>query len=335
MSESAASDTGPLDFNAAVSLLEANEEQEQTPESPDEGAGDQEIDAETSSADDDAGEPEKPESEDVEEEQEQAETQLEAPLYWSKEAKAKFAELPPELQAVVLSQEGPREEVTAKVKAEAKAQIEAAQKEVESIQKLAVSLNAFLPQAVQTFQSRWGEAEPDWDRVAEEQGTDVAFRLKTQHDKEKAYLAQLNESNRQAQEEAHKAFVQSEWKVLAELSPDLAPDVADAQKGYEKRESVTKYLVGQGIPVEAVRQISAREMVLAHKAMLWDQAQAQLKAKPATPKPTSPPPKAAVRPAAAPVQTKTQQLATTASNRFAQTRSVEDAIAFLEAKGGR
>lgn len=330
------SDAGALDVDSAVALLTTPDEQDQPQQqsAQDAPAADQEIEAATSAADETAQEPEQPEGGEAEQEQEQAETRLEAPLYWKPEAKAKFAQLDPELQAEILAQEGPREEVTAKAKAEAKAQAEAAQQEMASIQKLAESLNSFLPEAVQTFKSRWGEGQPDWEKVAEEHGTDAAFRLKTQYEKEQSQLVQLCQANEQAQIEANTAFVRSEWKVLAEIAPDLAPDVSDVKKGAESRQAVTSYLLNQGIGRDAVQLISAREMLIAHKAMLWDQAQAALKAKPATPKPAAPAPKAASRPTAAQPHVPAKVAAAEAAKRsFQKTGSIDDAVAYLTSRG--
>lgn len=331
MSESETSDQGALDVESAISLLndQGGEEDNPSPQAEQPDVETQEIEADASSADDETDQPEKQDGE-VEEEAEQAETLLEPPLYWKPEAKEAFAKLDPALQAEILAQEGPREEAASKAKAEAKAQVEAAQKEVESIQKLAAHLNDFLPQALQTFQSRWGQGEPDWAAVAEEHGTDKAFQLKTQYDRETAQLKQLQETAQKTAQEAHTAFVQSEWKVLAEIAPELAPDVSDVAKGHDKREGVTKYLVNQGVPVEAIKNISAREMLIAHKAMLWDQAQTALKAKPAAPKPAAPPPKAIARPSAGQTHVPPKVAALKAADRaLSKSGSIEDAVALL------
>jgi segregation and condensation protein A len=129
MSESATPETGALSVDQAIaSLLPAAEpvEQEQASEAPLEAAETTEPEGETKTPEDaEAGAETPTEGEEAEAAAEPVEA-LEPPRYWSTEAKARFAELTPDLQAVVLSQEGPREEATAKAKAEAAKQAEAA-----------------------------------------------------------------------------------------------------------------------------------------------------------------------------------------------------------------
>lgn len=333
MSESASSESGPLSVDQAIASLipePAPVEEAQAPEAPAEAAAEpEEIDAGDQPAEDPDAEAET--LADGEEEPEtEAAAPLDAPLYWSQEAKAKFSELPPELQAVVLSQEGPREEATAKAKATAAAEVERANKELAGVQTLAQQLSEFLPQALKTFQQRWGE--PDWAAVAQEHGAEQAFVLKAQFETEQKQLAQVVQAEQSAQTEARKAFLQTEWVALAEIAPELAPDRADPTKGADKRQATVKYLAANGIPPEAIAQISAREMSLARKAMLYDEAQAALKV---TPKPKPAPAagvRATVRPSAAQSQPSSQRAGQQAANRFAQTRSVDDAVALLMAR---
>jgi len=333
MSESASPESGALSVDQAIEALASpapEPEENDAPEAPVEAAEEQD---ETDGADQPAEEPED-DAETVAEGDDDTEAEavepVEPPVYWSKEAKADFAKLPAELQAVVLAQEGPREEAAAKAKAEAAKAVEAAQKEVAGVQALATQLADFLPQAVKTFQQRWGE--PDWAQVAQEHGAEQAFVLKAQFETEQKQLAQLAQAEQTAQQEAHKAFVQTEWKALSTLDPVLAPDPADPTKGADVRQRVTKFLAEKGIPSDAITRISAVEMSLAHDAMRWREAQAALKA----PKPPKPAPvaqqRAAARPAAAQAQASPQRTATQVANRFAQTRSVDDAVALLLAR---
>jgi len=323
MSESATPDNGPLSVDAAVAMLVDPPTEQEAPEAPIEAAeGEPEP----------QGEPEAPEvAEDGAEtpaEEEEAEAapepeKLDAPLYWKPEAKEAFSKLDPVLQAEILSQEGPREEAAAKAKAQAAAEVEKAQKDTAGVQALAAKLSEFLPQAIETFTQRWGE--PDWAVVAEEQGADRAFILKAQYDKEQAQLAQVQQATQTAQIEARKAFLQTEWKELEQIAPELT----DPAKGQERRSEVIKYLIADGIPKEATDAISAREMRIARKAMLYDQLEAKAALKP-PPKPTAPAPRPTARPSAAVPQSSQRSAA---ANRFAQTRSVDDAVALLVAKG--
>lgn len=260
---------------------------------------------------------------------------LEAPAYWSRDAKATFAAMTPEQQAVVLEQEGPREQATAKAKADAQAAIQAADERGKGIQTLAEQLGTFLPEAIQTFQQRWGE--PDWEATIRQYGAEQAAVLRARYDREQAQLGQLQQAATQAKAEAQNAYVQQEWKVLATLDPELAPDVNDPSKGGEKRQEVTKYLLGLGIGRDAVAQISALEMSLSRKAMLWDAAQAAAKAKPAgtTPKPAAAPPRPAARGGAAAGGSPAQRSVASAQNSFNAKPTLDNAIALLMARSGQ
>lgn len=333
MSESASSESGPLSVDQAIASLlpePAPVEETQAPEAPAEAAAEpEEIVAGDQPAEDPEGETETP-AEGEEEPEAEAAAPLDAPLYWSQEAKAKFSELPPELQAVVLSQEGPREEATAKAKATAAAEVERAQKETAGVQALAQQLSEFLPQALKTFQQRWGE--PDWAAVATEHGAEQAFVLKAQYEAEQKQLAQVVQAEQTAQAEARKAFLQTEWKALAEIAPELAPDAADPTKGADKRQATIKYLAANGIPETAIAQISARELTLARKAMLYDEAQAALKT---APKPKPAPVagvRAPVRPAAAQAQSSPQRASQQAAGRFYAKPDIDNAVALLLAR---
>lgn len=328
MSEPAMPDSAPLSVEQAVAALAP----ETAPEAPIQAAEEPENpEGETITPEEAPAEPEKlAEGEEAEAEPEAVEP-VEPPKYWSTDAKAKFALLDPELQAVVLEQEGPREEATAKAKAQAAAEVEKAQKDMAGVQALANQLAEFLPQAVETFKQRWGE--PDWAAVAQEHGADQAFVLKAQFEAEQKQLARVQDATQIAQREAHKAFLNTEWKALATLAPELAPDVADPAKGSEVRQKVVNFLGERGIPQDAISQISAVELSLAHDAMRWREAQAALKAKPALKPALAVAAKSPVRPAAAIPQASSQRTATQFANRFAQTRSIEDAVALLMAKG--
>jgi hypothetical protein len=312
MSEAPAPSEGPLSVEQAVSSLLAPAAPESEPAA--------EV-VETEQPEEIAAEPT---AEDPEAEPEPV-VALEPPKYWATEAKAKFSELPPELQAVVLEQEGPREEAAAKAKAEAAEETKAAREKLSSVQTLSDQLSAFLPQAVETFKSRWGE-DPDWAAVVQEQGAEQAFVLKAQWEAEQRQLVQLQQSTQAAALEAHKAFLSEQFEALKTVAPELA----DPVEGPKLREELGHYLVKQGASPEQLHQVTAVEMSIARKAMLWDRAQANLKA---APKPIPAPAKAPAKAPAALAPASQSRTVTQVANRYAQTRSVDDAVALLLAKG--
>lgn len=317
-----------MSVEQAVEALAPTVVEDTAPEAPVEAAAEpEEIEAEASPAEDADDEAETPAEGDEAEAAPEPVVAAEPPKYWSQDAKAKFAELPPELQAVVLQQEGPREEAAAKAKAEAAAVRQVADAEVAKVTQLAEHLNEFLPQALEVFQSRWG-SNPDWKAYAELHGAEAMIVAKVEHEQELALLQQTAQATERANAEKKAAERKAEWTVLAEIAPDLA----DPVKGPERRAAVVQYLAADGFTRDVIEDISAKEMRLAHKAMLWDQAQAALKARP-TPRPApAPAVRAPVRPAAGQSQSPTERTSATIANRYAQTRSVDDAVALLLAR---
>jgi hypothetical protein len=330
MSEAPApAESGPLSVEQAIAAITPEPASEAAPEAPQEAAAEPvEIEAEPSPAEETEGDAESaPEGEEGAAEEEPV-VALEPPPYWTKEHRAHFASMSPEDQAVVLAQEGPREEIVAKVKAEAEAVRKAADAELGKVGKLAEELSDFLPKAIEVFQSRWG-ADPDWVAYATEHGSDAMVIAKAQHDQELALLQRTAKATEIAQTQAQQAFVKAEFATLAEIAPELA----DPTTGPALRTEVTKYLIDDGIDPAAIQNISAREMRIARKAMLYDKAQAALKAKPA-PKPiTAPATRAPVRPGAAPAQSSSRSSLQQAQSRFNLNPSVENAEALMLAKG--
>ncbi|WP_454762347.1 hypothetical protein [Caulobacter segnis] len=321
---------GPLTREDAVAMLvaaEAPEPEIKTPEAPQEAApADEETEGEASAPEGAKGEAENPpEDTEAEADDTEAVAPVEPPKYWSQEAKAKFAELPTDLQAVVLAQEGPREEAAAKAKAEAAEARKQAAQEVEGLRAFADQIGQFLPKAVETFKSKWDDI--DWDAWID-QDPQAAMRGKLQMEAEQAELQRVARVKEQSDQVARQAFLREQGDLLKEKAPELfeSPD---------KRKALGEYLVSQGIPSDNLGDIGAVEMTIAHKAMLWDQAQAQAKAKTTVVplKPKTQPAKT-VAPVAAPARVNSQQREVDRlSNRFNQTKSREDAHALLMAKG--
>jgi hypothetical protein len=322
MSEALAPSEGPLSVEQAVESLISAPAEPEAAAPVEETAQPEEIAAEPTAEDPDA-EPAEP-GEEGEAEAEPA-VALEPPKYWAQEAKAKFSELPAELQAVVLAQEGPREEAAAKAKAEAAESVKAAQQEASGVKALAEHLGTFLPQAIETFKSRWGD-DPDWAAIAAERGTDEAVSLKFQYEAEQRELLKVQQATQVAQQESHKVFLREQFEALKTVAPELA----DPVEGPKLRAELGEYLIANGATPEALSQVTAVEMSIARKAMLWDRAQANLKA---APKPIAAPAKAPVKAPAALAPASQQRTATQVANRFAQTRGIDDAVALLLAKG--
>jgi hypothetical protein len=254
---------------------------------------------------------------------------LAPPTYWSKDAKARFAELDPDLQAVVLSQEGPREAAAARAKAEAEHVRTAAVQEAAQARHLLEQLADALPEALQSFSARW-QGTPDWAEIAAVHGVEAMQAAREEHAAERARLERASQVAAVARRANHQAYVAAEFERLKALDPELA----HPETGTERRTEITRYLHARGIPPEALVQISALEMSLARKAMLWDQAQAKARASNTTPRPDRPATRSLARggASAGPTDPKVRRAAQAAS-RFAKSRSIEDAVALLNVQG--
>src|SRR6185312_5956402 len=119
-------------------------------------------------------------------------------------------------------------------------------------------LDKLLPQAVETFKSRWEGV--DWNAVIDQHGADQALKLRNQMEQEQGQLQQLQAAKSQAEQVQFAKFVEAETAKL----PELCPDLVDPQKGSERRHELGKYLIQSGVPAESLRHMSALETSIAY-----------------------------------------------------------------------
>lgn len=279
------------------------------------------------STDGEVAEPEAEEVEEIAEEGDEAEEveaePVDAPDKWDAEDKAWFAEQPPEVQAKILEQEVKREAVLAKARTKASEEAkEAVKAEVDQVKAVAESLKTFLPKAVATFKQTWGE--PDWLATMDALGAEETLRRQIQYRDELEQLQQLERANDQAQEVAYGQFLADEAVKLEKLAPELASDAT-------KQKALVGFLSEQGATPEDLKYLPAWAAALAFDAYRYRNAKAAATAPRAVPKP---PVKAAViKPAAGQALNSNQRSLQQLQNRFSQTKSREDAVALIIAKG--
>lgn len=250
---------------------------------------------------------------------------IEAPRSWGADDKAVFATLSPEAQAIVLAREEDRDRATSKAVTEAGQARTQAQQEAAAISNLRVQMDAFLPQALQTFASRWEGI--DW--AAEAQRDPVAaFQAKAQFESEQAQINQLQAAQQQAQAVEHQNHVRT---VAAELQT-IAPDLSDPKEGPARVSALSKFLTSDlGYTPDTLKWATANDLSVAYDAMRYRQLQA--KAKQALTRTPSAPSKP-VKPAGAGDRAAPEQRdARAIRNRFAQTGKHDDAIALIIAQG--
>lgn len=308
-SDDAARDDAPATVAGAADDVAIEDQDQPADQTPADRDGEPDEQANPDDADRDGDEPaEKP--------------AIEAPNFWAAEAKARFAELPADLQQVVLQQEKTREGAVTKAQQDAAEARKKADAEFGNVSQVAQAMQQWLPQAVETFKSRWEGI--DWAKWAEQDPT-AAFQGKLQHDAEIEQLQRVQA----AKQEADKAQRQRSTQAEEQQLKTLAPQLADPKDGPKHRQDLAEYLVKQGVPADQLSDISAVAASLAFKAMQYDRAQAGLKNAPPRMGAT---PQKPLRPSAAQPGPSSQRDSDRVNNRFAQTRSIDDAIAVLTAR---
>jgi hypothetical protein len=261
----------------------------------------------------------------IEGEEEDADGEIAAPHSWDAEAKARFAELPRDVQELIAAREKARDRAVARAHEDAARARKQAQAEGQAWAQRTEVLDQLLPQARQTFASRWGAT--DWDATLEAYGPEQTLRLRQEEAAEAEELQRLEAAQQESSTAEDRRYLAHQEEALQALAPDLA----DPREGAARRQALGVFLLQAGADPNELRTISALETSLAYDAMRWRQAQKTLAAKP---RPSAQPAKAPVKPAAAaPVRTSDQRRVQQLEHRFAQTRSREDAAALLIAKG--
>lgn len=318
--------TDTLSVDAAVGLLnDAPEEQSEpvetvdAPEPVEAGDPEQEIEAQPEADDPDAPETA---SEGEDEEVEPAKPAIEPPHFWSVDAKARFGELPYELQLVVQENEKAASKATTQKLEEASLAKKAADANAETLASLAERIAAAAEQAETTFADRWeGMDQAAWLKLSRDNPNQY-IQLKAQHDAEITAVQQARSAKDAASQVEHARWVTEQESLLKTLAPDLA----DPVKGAANRSAVAEYLKSQGVAEQALPNVGALEVSIAWKAMQYDKGRTALKPRPAAEK-------APVRPASSPSQSPQSTALANAEARFKKSGSVDDAVRLLNLKG--
>lgn len=285
----------------------------------------------------DGDEPEAEAETEEEPEAEDAADPIEPPIFWTGEDKARFAQLPRDMQEIVAAKAQEGVTWARNAQREAAEERQKIQAEIERVSALKVELEQALPAAVDAFTAKWGGVDENvWAELAEINPAEYT-KYHAEYTRDLIQLQRATQAKQQADALTHTSFVQAEAQKLSELAPELA----HPETGLSKRKELADYLEGLGVPKERLGHITALEATLALKAMKHDQAQTKAKAvaigtptKSAAQKVTAPVKAQAIRPAAAPVHTSSKDKQVSAlENRLSKTGSVEDAVSLLLAKG--
>lgn len=260
---------------------------------------------------------------------------IDAPKFWDADDKAAFANLPRAEQERIAKYAAKGDAATSKAIQEASEQRKAAEAVKAEAEAKRNELSSVVEQAAHKFVRQWDGI--DW-ATWYQQDFQNATIARAQYEQEQEAMKTLLFKKQEADKHATESYVKSEAQALYKLAEvdQIAADLLDAKEGHARRTEVATYLVDQGIDPDRLSMISAKEMSMARKAMLYDRVTAKVKDEAGKPAPKSPQPsppgkapmRSAARPAVAPQPASVQA----ASERFQASGSVDDAVALLNAR---
>lgn len=322
----AAPESAPLSVDQAIAALLPQDEApaEQPQDEPDEQP---ESEGEPTPEDAEGAPDEAPAEGGDDAEQPEPETPaVEAPHFWDAAAKSRFAQLPPDLQAVVMEQERNREAFKSRAVEEAAKARKEAEGRASQLTQLSEQLSAVRDQTQAIFKDRWSEV--NWVELAGQVSAEQYNALKAQYEAEQTQAQKATQAAQVAEQEAFKEYLRSESAKL----PDLVPDFADPKDGQARYQRVAQFAVERGFAPDEFRRASAVELSILYDAMRYREAEATAKAAATgqrTKSPAAAPPSRAIRPTAAPRQSSQTQQAISVQNRFNAKPSVDNAVALL------
>ncbi|WIM14497.1 hypothetical protein [Enhydrobacter sp.] len=207
------------------------------------------------------------------------------PEFWSAERKALWDRIAdPEVRVAIHAQEKERVAATSRKIEEAALTRKALEERMQQFGRergaLAQWLSETAPRMAQAFQGRWSQY--DWPKLAAENPAEFA-RLSAQRDAEFATIQQAAQRHQQELQAARERAAQASAQRRQAESDKLArqyPEHFGAERARRTYEELASYLVAQGVPYERIQNTFESSIVgVALKAMLYDKAQAALRAR--------------------------------------------------------
>lgn len=290
-------DSAPLSIEAAVKHQQtlrakgATRVEDPEPEQQAETEAREPVEADTESdpltqADQDVeGEPEEANAEDDNEAPPEPVTAIEAPQFWDAEGKERFAKLSPASQKEVVEYEKQRTAAVAKAMQKAAETTKQSEAKLRQLQEAADSIGEYVSSQTEHMQAweTWlgsSAAQELADTNPNAYNAELA-----RYDREKRNYETVLAQKARAETIAFRTYVEEQARLLPEISPELA----DPIEGPKRKQQTMNYLIEQGIPREQANGASAREALIAYKAMLYDMAMLKAKEQPKPkPKPAGP-----------------------------------------------
>lgn len=254
-----------LNSNEDTGAGDATDGQEISQDDPDDLEFDDEDAGEDLSEDGDEDE------EDTDEGEDQGLPPIDVPPQWDAEAAEEFKKLPRKIQELIHEREAKaRSEIGKKTQA-ATEHLKAVENEAKALSAHRVQMEQVLSRANQVFADKW--AGVDWPTELARNFQDATI-AKALYDKEMQELAQLHQVSQVERQRAFVEWSNNERKVLADLGErdPVARKLTDPSIGPKEVGRLAQHLVAQGFPQERLNDVAANEMVIAYKAMLYDEA---------------------------------------------------------------
>lgn len=251
----------PMSIDEAVAALSGPEDT--TLEAPEVAAEEKQESEADQTADDEA----EPEEDTGDEEGDDSEPQeaIAPPPFWNADAKERWTKLDPDTQAYVLEREQQRDAATQRTLQEAANARKASEAEAQRVSAFVAHLNELSQRVDQVFATEW--ASVNWSELSQ---TDPAeyVRLQEVYRQDQADKLALQQSKLQAEQLARQSMLMEEARRLQQINPELASNPQAVGE-------VGVWLRDQGFPSETLNDISAVELSIAHKAMMYDRLKAQ------------------------------------------------------------
>lgn len=264
---------GALSIDQAAALIapeQPDEAPEATPEPVEEPQEAEEPEPVEEAPDEPLEADEEPEGEAEEaDEVEDADPVVDPPYYWPADAKAKFAKLPADLQELVAEQEKGRDTAIRSAQEQMAIARKAAEAEANKFIQQGPKIEALLNEVQSAYKANDWETV-DWAAWADQDPT-AALKGKLLYEAQTRQMQQLETARQTADDEAFRAYTIEQAGELQRLAPEIAANDA-------KRADIVNYLIkDNGYDQDLIRGIRAKDVVIAHKAMLWDRAQSKAK----------------------------------------------------------
>lgn len=256
---------------------EADAEPDADIDDEDEDTATEEVEAD---AEDESDDPEEdPDADDEEEDSDEPdEPALEAPQFLDETAREQWNDLPREAQEMVLQHDKALvADYTRKTQAvaEERKAVQAQQEQLSGrIEKLGFVLT-------ETEQRAQYYANVDWEAAAQQLSAEEYNQHKAAADRVFQEVQEQRQKMQAVEAEQFDAFVKEQTEIMPSVAEELGQkEFLSPDAGEKVWKPLGEYLVKSGFSEDDIRNADARMSVIARKAQLWDEYQAQKKDKP-------------------------------------------------------